>query len=49
MVHAAELIRRKRDGEELDADEIANAAQRFSAARFRREIRDSAADCVESK
>jgi glycosyltransferase involved in cell wall biosynthesis len=34
---------------ELDQDEIARRAQRFSAERFRREIREAAVECVESR
>jgi len=35
--------------EELDTDEIAKSAQRFSSARFRRQIQAAAAECVESR
>lgn len=35
--------------EELDAMEIARKAQRFSSARFRREIREAAADCARAR
>lgn len=35
--------------EELNRDEIARRARRFSAERFRREIREAALECVESR
>jgi len=35
--------------EELDADRISVAAQRFATARFRREIQRAAAECVEGR
>ena len=38
---------RRAAGEELDSGQIATRAQRFSAERFRREIADAAAECVE--
>jgi glycosyltransferase involved in cell wall biosynthesis len=37
---------RRAAAEELDAEEIARTAQRFSAERFRREIRKAAAECA---
>lgn len=37
---------RRASVEELDAEEIARSAQRFSADRFRREIREAAAQCA---
>ncbi|MDQ3380366.1 MAG: glycosyltransferase [Actinomycetota bacterium] len=39
---------RQAAAEELDSQEIAQAAQRFGAARFRREIREAAAECAQS-
>jgi glycosyltransferase involved in cell wall biosynthesis len=40
---------RRAAAEELDPDVIANDAQRFSAARFRREILEAAVECAESR
>jgi glycosyltransferase involved in cell wall biosynthesis len=37
---------RRAAAEELDAEEIARSAQRFSAARFRREIQEAAIQCA---
>jgi len=37
---------RQAAAEELDAEEIARGAQRFSAARFRREIEEAATECA---
>lgn len=47
-VEGLRTVVRRAAAEELDTEEIARKAQRFAAARFRREIREAAVQCVTS-